>query len=98
MVEVMDDRVVTLLELVVQKVDNLETRIDEIEFKVDSIEYKTENSERRLDRMEAGQTRLREDIVAKLDALYDRLTAFETEAKGSVSRLESKLNFAINKI
>ena len=36
----MNDQVVSLLELVVQKLDNLETRIDAI---VESIEYKKED-------------------------------------------------------
>ncbi len=56
------------------RLDRLEPRFDGIETRLDGLESRFEAIENRLDRLEAAQTKLRTEIMARLDRQQDMLS------------------------
>jgi len=97
-----EEKIITLLEIVVGKIDNLEYKMDNLEykfdnleFKVDGQEYKVDSIDRRMEKLEGRQAQVREEIVARLETAEERHTkAIEKQVAyviECIAKLEERL-------
>jgi len=95
-----EDKIISLLEIVVSKVDtleykidNLEYKFDSLEFKVDGIEYKAASTDKRLEKMETLQSQTKKDVFAALESFEERILKLQEKHLAAVleniSRVEN---------
>ena len=97
-----EEKIISLLEIVVSKVDNLEYKMDNLEYKFDSLEfkvdgqeYKTDAMDRRIEKLEARQSQAKEELITRIDTAEDRILKLhdkhiQTVLEG-ISRLEGRV-------
>ena len=75
-----EDKIISLLEIVVSKVDtleykmdNLEYKFDSLEFKMDGMEYKVDSIDKRLEKIETSQSQTRAEVFAAIESFEERI-------------------------
>ena len=75
-----EDKIISLLEIVVSKIDtleykmdNLEYKFDNMEFKMDGTEYKVDSIDKRLEKMETVQSQTQTEIFAWMESFEERI-------------------------
>ena len=97
-----EEKIISLLEIVVSKVDNLEYKMDNLEYKFDNLEFKVDGQEfkvdsmdRRTEKLEARQAQIREELVARIDAAEERITKMHDKSISTVlaniERMEGRI-------
>ena len=75
-----EDKIISLLEIVVSKVDtleykmdNLEYKFDSLEFKMDGMEYKVDSIDKRLEKMETLQSQMQTEVFTAIESFEERI-------------------------
>ena len=102
-----EDKIISLLEIVVGKIDtleykmdNLEYKFDSLEFKVDGMEYKVNSTDKRLEKMETLQSQTKTDVFAAMEAFEERVLKLQERhlqaVLENISRVENRILDAVN--
>jgi len=101
-----EDKIISLLEIVVSKVDNLEYKVDNLEykfdnleFKMDGIDYKVDSVDKRLEKAEPFQKQMRDEIFALIESSEERVSKLHERHLSAVleniARVETRLLKAV---
>ena len=102
-----EDKIISLLEIVVNKVDtleykmdNLEYKFDSMEFKMDGMEYKVDSIDKRQEKNEALQSQTRTEIFAAMESFEERILKLQEKhlhtVLENISRVESRILNAVD--
>ncbi|MDR2183618.1 MAG: hypothetical protein LBE55_05540 [Clostridiales bacterium] len=102
-----EEKIISLLEIVVNKVDtleykmdNLEYKFDSMEFKMDGMEYKVDSIDKRLEKAESIQARMRTEIFSAAETFEERILKLQEGHMNTVleniSRMESRILNAVS--
>jgi predicted nucleic acid-binding Zn-ribbon protein len=102
-----EDKIISLLEIVVSKIDtleykmdNLEYKFDNMEFKMDGTEYKVDSVDKKMEKTEIRQTQIRTEIFAEIEAFEERILKLQERhlhtMLENISRLESRILEAVS--
>ena len=102
-----EDKIISLLEVVVSKIDtleykmdNLEYKFDSLEFKADGMEYKVDSMDKRLEKLETFQEQTRTDGFAAMEAFEERILKLQEKhlhtVLENISRVESRILDAVS--
>ena len=97
-----EDKIISLLEIVVNKIDtleykmdNLEYKFDSLEFKADRMEYKIDSMDKRLEKVETFQEQTRTDVFAAIETFEERFLKLQEKhlqaMLENISRVESRI-------
>jgi len=102
-----EDKIISLLEIVVSKVDtleykmdNLEYKFDSTEFKMDGMEYKVDSIDKRLEKMETLQAQTQTDVFAAMESFEERILKLQEKhllaVLENISRVENRILKAVS--
>ena len=102
-----EDKIISLLEIVVSKIDtleykmdNLEYKFDNMEFKMDGTEYKVDSIDKRLGKMETLQSQMRIEVFAGMESFEERILKLQERHLDTmlenISRVENRILEAVS--
>jgi len=102
-----EDKIISLLEIVVSKVDtleykmdNLEYKFDTLEFKADGMDYKVDSIDKRMEKIEFLQSQIKTDVFAVLESFEERMLKLQEKHLSAglenIAQVESRILEAVS--